>query len=182
MHIRLATSKDAKKILAIYRYYIDNTTITFEETVPTLEDFQRYIEHILEQLPFLVAEENGEILGYVYVSYYRKQSAYRWNVELSIYVHPNFKGKGIGKALYQELEIWLKKQHIRTIMSCITTPNPESLAFHQFLGFEEVGRFHQAGYKHQQWLDVQWLEKQLVKDTPIPHPFVPLSKLVSKKR
>ena len=96
MNIRLATPSDAATLLAIYAPYVENTAITFEYEVPTIEDFANMIEKTLEKYPYLVAEEDGLILGYAYASTYYARAAYDWAVELSVYVSQDARGKGVG--------------------------------------------------------------------------------------
>ena len=99
--IRIAEEKDAKALLDIYGYYVENTAITFEYTIPSLEEFQERIRTTLEKYPYLVYEEAGKILGYAYVGAFNKRAAARWMVETSIYVKNDVLNKGIGRLLYQ---------------------------------------------------------------------------------
>ena len=95
MRIRPATPNDAVKLLDIYAPYVTDTAITFEYEVPTLEEFRRRIEHISKKYPYLVAEEDGDIVGYVYASSFKERDAFQWAVETSIYVDRNKKRKTI---------------------------------------------------------------------------------------
>ena len=99
--IRQATIKDAKELLAIYAPYVLETAITFEYEVPALEEFANRIEKITEKYPYLVAEVDGEIVGYAYASTFKDRAAYDWCVETSIYLAKDMGGKGIGKLLYK---------------------------------------------------------------------------------
>ena len=101
MNIRLANPSDAETLLAIYAPYVENTAITFEYEVPTIEDFANRIEKTLEKYPYLVAEEDSLILGYAYASTYYARAAYDWAVELSVYVSQDARGKGVGSRLYR---------------------------------------------------------------------------------
>lgn len=85
MKIRIATSKDAKSIQKIYAYYVQNTNITFEYDAPNFEEIERRINNTLHQYPYLVAIENGEVIGYAYASRYSARKAFDWDCELSIY-------------------------------------------------------------------------------------------------
>lgn len=161
--IRTALESDAKELLEIYAPYIEKTVITFEYTVPTLAEFSQRIHDTLKQYPYIVAEDNGEIVGYAYVGPFNVRAAYDWTVESSVYVKSDVKGKGIGTKLYQALEDILKKQNISNIVAIITGDNKRSLAFHKKLGYEYVGTFKDVGYKFGQWHDVTWFKKTLIK-------------------
>lgn len=179
MNIRIATPEDAASILAIYAPYVENTTITFEYDVPTLEEFTERIRHTLERFPYLVAEEDGRIVGYTYASPFKTRAAYSWSVETSIYVDQTCKGSGIGRALYTALEEYLEKQNICNVCACITYPNPPSIAFHERFGYKTVAHFHSSGYKGGEWVDMIWMEKELCPHSVPPKPFIPFPRLAS---
>ena len=113
--IRVATEADAEEILAIYAKYIEQTAITFEYVVPSIEEFRGRIRHTLERFPYLAAEKDGKIAGYAYVSPFKERAAYDWSVETSIYVDMEQKRSGIGRKLYEELENILKQQGILNV-------------------------------------------------------------------
>ena len=94
MTIRFAKLADAPAILAIYAPYVTNSSITFEYTVPSVSEFSERIQIIQQQFPFLVAEEEGQLLGYAYASRHRDRIAYQWAVETSVYIHPDGQRKG----------------------------------------------------------------------------------------
>ena len=106
-----------------------------------------------------MAVENDEIIGYAYADVFRSKAAFDWSVEVTIYVRRGCHRKGVGTALYLRLEELLKKQNITNLYACITYPNPESIAFHEKLGYSYIGRFEKCGYKLGQWQDVVWLGK-----------------------
>ena len=176
--IRLASSTDAPGILAVYRPYIENTVITFEETVPSREAFTERVEGILAQFPYLVCARDEDILGYAYAGPYRGRAAYRWDTELSIYLSPTVHGKGLGGILYGALLDLVTLQGYYNAYGCITYPNEKSRAMHLRLGFQECGFFHSAGYKAGRWWDVFWMEKRLQQAgdppaDPLPFPLLP---------
>lgn len=107
--IRLATPEDAAEILKIYAPYVENTAISFEYEVPSEEEFRGRVESTLKRYPYIVAEQEGHIIGYAYVSIFHERKAYDWAVETSIYVDKDYKRSGCGKLLYQALEKILKK-------------------------------------------------------------------------
>ncbi len=94
MNIRLANKNDAAALVAIYAPYVEKTAITFEYDVPSVEEFSGRIEKTLKKYPYLVAEENGEIFGYAYVSTYDNREGYNWAAELSVYVASESRGRG----------------------------------------------------------------------------------------
>ncbi len=159
--VRMATIQDAKEILGIYAYYIQNTTTTFEYTVPTIGEFAGRIAEILEKYPYLVYEENGRILGYAYAHQFMVRAASRWGAELSVYLAKDAQGKGIGKILYQTLTDILKMQHVVKLYGCVEGSNQNSIAMHERMGFCQIAIFQNCGYKHGKWLDLVWLEKTI---------------------
>lgn len=164
--IRVATPQDAEALLAIYAPYVTDTAITFEYEVPSLTEFRERIRHTLERYPYLVMEQDGEILGYAYAGPFKERAAYDWAVETTIYVKQGMKKQGIGRKLYQVLEDTLIRQNILNLNACIGYPTVEdeyltrnSMEFHQHLGYRLVGQFYQCGYKFGRWYDMVWMEK-----------------------
>lgn len=160
--IQSAQIEDAADLVAIYAPYVENTTITFETEIPTVADFASRIEKTLEKFPYLVAVEEGKILGYAYASTYYARAAYDWTVELSVYVSREVRGKGIGSLLYAALEEELTVRGFKNFLACIALPNPASLALHEKRGYERVAHFKKVGYKFGTWHDIVWLQKSLV--------------------
>ena len=163
MDIRLAKPSDARSLLDIYAPYVENTAITFEYEVPTIEVFATRIERTLGKYPYLVAEEDGAILGYAYASTYYARAAYDWAVELSVYVSQDARGKGVGSKLYDELEDLLDQMGYMHFLACISLPNEDSIAFHTKRGYQQVAHFPKIGYKFNRWHDIVWLQKSLDK-------------------
>ena len=164
--IRVATPQDAGALLAIYAPYVTDTAITFEYEVPSLTEFRERIRHTLERYPYLVMEQDGEILGYAYAGPFKERAAYDWAVETTIYVKQGMKKQGIGRKLYQALEDTLIRQNILNLNACIGYPTVEdeyltrnSMEFHQHLGYRLVGQFYRCGYKFGRWYDMVWMEK-----------------------
>lgn len=166
IRIRPAAEEDAAAILAIYAPYVTETAITFEYQVPSLEEFAGRIRRILQKYPYLVAEREGEIVGYAYASPFHERAAYSWCAETTIYVKRDLRRMGVGRQLYDALEHALKAQGILNLNACIAYPEPEdqyltqdSVRFHQHLGYTMVGQFHQCGYKFGRWYHMVWMEK-----------------------
>ena len=159
--IRFATEKDLPAMLDIYRPYVENTTYSFEYEVPSMEVFTaRFRDHVA-QFPWLVWEEDGNLLGYAYAGAPWERAAYRWCAEVSIYLHPSVHGRGIGRQLYAVLEDILTKQGYRVSYALITTENTGSVRFHEKLGYCYHSTFQNCGYKMGRWLGVIWLQKWL---------------------
>ena len=163
--IRPAKSSDAKAIQSIYAPYVEKTAITFEYEVPSVQEFENRINKTLENYPYLVAEENGQVLGYAYASTYYARTAYNWTTELSIYLHEDARGRGLGSQLYDALEEELKKRGFLRFLACIAVPNEASIAMHEKRGYVQVAHFPKVGYKFDQWHDIVWMQKTL--DGPV---------------
>ena len=176
MKNRYAQQKDSNGILNVYGQYID-TPITFEYTLPTEEEFLKRMGEIIEQYPFLVCEQEGQILGYAYASKHMQRQAYAWNAVLSIYLCQNITSQGIGKSLYKALIEILQKQGIKTVYASVTLPNPKSENLHKSLGFHPFARYHYTGYKCNRWLDLMWFEKNIAPYCQNPAPFQPITKI-----
>lgn len=180
VRIRVVTKADATALLKIYAPYVEQTAITFEYEVPSVEEFTGRIEHILEKYPYLVAEADGEIVGYAYAGTFKDRAAYDWSVETTIYVNQQKKRMGIGGKLYAALEEALRAQHILNLNACIGYPRKEdeyltrdSEKFHQKLGYRLVGTFYDSGYKFGRWYDMIWMEKMLGEHMADPAPVIP---------
>ena len=159
--LRIAEERDIPAMLAIYAPYVENTTYTFEYDVPCLRTFtQRYYD-ITAQFPWLVWEEEGEILGYAYASPPYTRAAYRWCAEPSVYLKPAAHRRGIGSRLYAALEAILKEQGYQVLYALITQENTGSLAFHEKLGYSLRASFPNCGFKFNRWLGVIWMEKRI---------------------
>ena len=150
--IRKIQLEDAAAICDIYNFYIKNTIITFEEELVSEKVMKERITS--SSLPWLVFEENNKILGYVFASEWKSRCAYKFTVEISIYLDTNFKGKGIGRKLYNELLQKLKESKYQIIIAGIALPNEPSVGFHEKFGFEKVASFKQVGFKFNKFIDV----------------------------
>ena len=161
MHIRFATKEDISPMLEIYRPYVETTTVSFEYTCPSLEEFTARFEKYTQQFPWLVWEEEGEVLGYAYACAPFTRMAYSWVAEASVYLRKDAHRRGIGTALYRALEAILTKQGYLTLYTLVTSENATSLAFHQAVGYEIRADFPRQGFKMGKALGVTWLEKTL---------------------
>lgn len=160
--IRPIACIDAPQVATIYNHYVENSAATFEEETVTPEVMESRIEIVLNSgLPWLVAEENGKIVGYAYAKPWNPRTAYRHTVEVSIYIANGGATKGTGSRLYEALFEQLKAQSIRAVIGVITLPNPASVAIHEKFGMTQVGHFKQVGYKFGQWIDVGYWQALL---------------------
>ena len=172
MLIRRAEPADAAALLEIYRPYVTDTAVTFEYDVPTAAEFAGRIEATLKRYPYLVLEEEGQILGYAYAGPFKERAAYDWAVETTVYLRVDARGRGYGRALYTALEDALRRQGILNAYACIASIDPEdeyltnaSRRFHERMGYRLCGTFRQCGYKFGRWYDMIWMEKMLGEHT-----------------
>jgi phosphinothricin acetyltransferase len=171
-HIRLATADDAAAVAAIYAPEVRETAITFEIDPPGADEMRRRIVETTAQYPWLVFERDGEVRGYAYATTHRSRAAYRWAVDVSIYLHRGARGQGVGRALYTALLDILPQQGFTTAHAGITLPNAASVALHESMGFAGVGVYRGVGYKLEAWHDVGWWSRNL-----LPHPASPAEPL-----
>ena len=179
MTLRFAAPEDVSALLSIYERYI-STPITFEYTLPSLEEFARRVASVQTFYPYLVAEENGELLGYAYAHRIAERAAYRWGAELSIYLRPAAVCRGLGKQLYQSLIALLRLQGVRTVYGLVASPNPASEGLHRSLGFHRMGVQRNAGYKNGRWVDLIWFEQSIAPYVHQPGPVLPVGQLAPK--
>lgn len=186
---RIAKKEDAQKLLEIYGPYVLHTAITFEYEVPTKQEFEQRITHTLKKYPYIVAEAEGNVIGYAYAGPLKERKAYDYAVEMSIYVDEKKKRKGIGKRLYQILEALLQQQGIQNLYACIGYPEIEdeyltknSAQFHEHMGYQILGTFHNCGYKFHRWYHMIWMEKIIGQHETIPQKFLPFSDICETEK
>ncbi len=158
MNIRQVKLTDSAQVAEIYNYYIQSTHHTFETEPLSADEMQKRIAEIAEHHPYLVAEEDGEILGYAFATRFRMREAYEFSVESSIYVKNDAKQRKIGTQLYVQLFDELAETNVHAIVAGIALPNDASISFHERLGFEKVAHFKEVGYKLGRWIDVGYWE------------------------
>jgi phosphinothricin acetyltransferase len=157
--IRPVSPADKAAICAIYNYYVENTTISFEETPVQINEMEERIRKICAAFPFLVLEdEAGRIDGFAYINTWKERSAYRYSAELSIYVRDGFHGRGIGRRLMEKLLEEARKTQLHSLVSGIALPNDRSIALHEKFGFKNIACFREIGRKFSEWLDVGYWE------------------------
>ena len=159
--IRLFRSADSGAIRKIYAPYILNTAVSFETEVPDEDSFRARCEKIASAYPYLIYEADGVVAGYAYATQHRERAAYRYGVDVSVYLAPEYQHMGIAKQLYDALFALLGRLGYYIAYACITMPNEASKRFHEKCGFELIGTHRNTGYKFGKWRDVIWMEKAL---------------------
>ena len=158
MIIRKVEVGDTAQITEIYNFYILNTHHSFEIERVVLEEMKRRIIEISENYPFLIAEENREVLGYAFATCFKPRSAYKNSAEVSVYVKKDLKQEGIGTKLYERLFKELSKMKVHAIIAGISLPNKGSVKLHERFGMEKVAHFREVGFKLGRWIDVGYWE------------------------
>ncbi len=168
IEIRSVKPKDAKDLLKIYSYYVENTAISFEYVAPSVKGFKKRIKTITKRFPYICLVKDGQIKGYAYANTFHARKAYDWSVELSIYVEKDSRKCGYGRMLYTELEKLLKEGGFKNLYAGIATPLQEdeyldfsSHKFHEKMGFVKVAEFHGCGIKFDRVYNLIYVEKVL---------------------
>ena len=182
--IRIAKEDDAEELLKIYSYYVKNTAITFEQKVPSLEEFSNRIKETLINYPYLVAIVDGKIIGYIYASRFRTRESYICSAATSIYIEKSYQRKGIGKKLYSELCNILLKQNITNVYAGVANPIEEdeylthnSEFFHKSMGFEIVAKYNKCAIKFGKWYNLIEMEKIIGEHSNQQKDFIPFKSL-----
>jgi len=183
MLIRDATpERDAAACAAIYAPYVRDTVISLEEHVPTVQEFARRIQQTTMTHPWLLAENQAEVVGYAYATRHRERAAYRWAADVTVYVKQDHHRRGVGRALYEALFPLLAAQGLRMACAGVTLPNDASVGLHEALGFKPVGVYRNIGFKHGAWRDVGWWQLNLGDTDAPPHELGPPSTLTNANR
>ncbi len=171
--LRPARADDAGAVAAIYAPIVRDTPISFEIDPPSLEEMRRRIETTSDVHPWLVCAEGEAVLGYAYASRHRERAAYRWSVDVSVYIDAAQRGRGAGAGLYHGLLEILRLQGFHRAYAGITLPNPASVGLHESAGFTQLGVYQSVGFKCGAWHDVGWWERSLAEpahpsEAPLP--------------
>lgn len=173
MIVRLAEPEtDAPAVANIYRPAVETSLASFEERAPTPAEMAERMRATLERTPWLVAERDGDVIGYAYAGPHHQRPGYRWSVNISVYVAPGQVRQGIGRRLYDELLDLLRRQGFVNVYAGITLPNAASVALHEGIGMRRIGLYEGVGFKHGAWHDVAWYHLRLV--VPEEHPPEPI--------
>jgi L-amino acid N-acyltransferase YncA len=168
-------ARDGGACAAIYAPHVEGSAVSFEERAPGAEEMAARIERYAATHAWLVAEQGGRVVGYAYATAFNERPAYRWSAGVSVYVAAEFRGRGVGRALYAALFEHLRGRGFRMACAGITLPNEASVALHESLGFEPVGVNREIGWKQGAWRDVGWWQLELAPagDGPPPEPLPP---------
>ncbi len=167
--IRMATAADAPALLEIYGPIVRHTALSFEAEPPSVDEMRARIEQTLAELPWLVSlDERGIVSGYAHASRHRERAAYRWAVDITVYVRQGSREQGTGRRLVKELLRQLVQLGYCQAFSRVALPNEPGIRLHQALGFEPLGVFKNVGFKNGAWRDVSWWQRQLQELPPQP--------------
>jgi phosphinothricin acetyltransferase len=159
INIRPYKTEDTQAILDIINHNILHSTALYDYKIRSYEEQQNILkEKISKNFPVIVAELEGQIVGFGMYSEFRFREAYKFTVEHSVYVNENFQGKGIGKLLLQELISLARQQKLHTMIAVIDSENQSSVEFHENFGFKTVGIIKESGYKFERWLDSVFMQ------------------------
>ncbi len=161
--IRPSTDADIPAIAAIYAHHVLHGTGTFETEPPSPADMaSRRADVLAKGLPYLVAEQDGQVLGFAYCNWFKPRPAYRFSAEDSIYLAVDQGGRGLGRLLLGELAAHAEQVGVRKLIAVIgDSANAGSIGVHKALGFQHVGVLSSCGWKFDRWLDVVLMEKSL---------------------
>lgn len=161
--IRPSTDTDVPAIAAIYAHHVLHGTGTFETEPPSPADMaSRRADVLAKGLPYLVAEQDGQVLGFAYCNWFKPRPAYRFSAEDSIYLAPDQAGRGLGRQLLGALAQEAEQVGVRKLIAVIgDSANAGSIGVHRALGFQHVGVLSACGWKFDRWLDVVLMEKSL---------------------
>lgn len=179
--IRIAHDDDAAAIHAIYAPCVSNGVATFETELPSVDEMRERIRKRLQQYPWLVWEEAGDVLAYAYAGRFRERAAYDWIAETSIYVRGDAHRRGIARRLYAVLLDVMRLQRIHQAVGVITLPGTISVNFHQSMGFAPAGVWKNAGWKLEQWWDVGVWQKALLVAASPPSQTIPFAGIANSQ-
>ncbi|MDC9823976.1 GNAT family N-acetyltransferase [Devosia sp. ZB163] len=175
MAVRAAQPDDGESIAAIYAPIVRDTSVSFETEPPSGAVMAERIRSTISSHPYLVAERAGEVVGYAYASKHRERAAYRWSVDVTVYVALQARRTGVGRALYGPLLSILRTQGFHSAFAGIALPNAGSVGLHVAMGFVPVGIYRNVGFKHGRWHSVGWWGLELVEGVETPTEPLPLS-------
>ena len=168
-------NRDATAVAAIYRPSVEGGLASFEEDPPDPAEMVHRMQRTLARTPWLVAEDDdGAVVGYAYAGPHHQRPGYRWAVNISVYVDESARGRGIGRRLYDELLLILRRQEFVNVYAGITLPNPASVALHEAIGMRRIGVYERVGFKLGAWRDVAWYGLRLTDPHGAPPEPIPL--------
>ena len=161
IRIRRAHGEDAEAIAAIYAPHVTRGIASFEERAPTPDEMRARIAKLEGRFPWLVADDEGRVLGYAYADRFRDRTAYRWAVETTVYIAEGAQRRGVGRLLYARLLECLRAQGFTQAIAAISLPNDASVKLHELAGFRRAGVYRQVGWKLGRWVDVGLWQAEL---------------------
>ena len=174
---RLATPADAADCAAIYGPYVSSSAISFELVPPTTDEMASRIVKVMAHWPWVVVELDGIVRAYAYATRHRERPAYDWTTETTVYVHPEFRARGLGRIAMRSLIAVLRLQGFHLLVAGITAPNPGSVRLHESLGFERIGEFEAIGWKFDSWHGVEFWALELDAREHVPDRVTPIGEL-----
>jgi L-amino acid N-acyltransferase YncA len=160
--VRPVALRDAAAVARIYNYYVAETIVTFEEDAVAVDEMERRIQEVAAaSLPWLVAEQGGEVRGYAYATGWKRRRGYRFSVEVTVYLDRSSARRGIGSRLYAELIPALRAAGFHLAIGGIALPNDASVRLHEKFGFVKVAHFKEVGIKFDRWIDVGYWQLEL---------------------
>ncbi len=175
VRIRMAQEPDAEPVAAIYRPWVERSAVSAELEAPGREEMARRIAASTPQAPWLVCEGPDGIWGYAYASRHRERAAYKWSVDVAVYVREDRFRKGVGRALYESLFPLLRLQGFVAAHAGITLPNAASVALHEAMGFRRIATYPAVAFKLGSWRDIGWWQARLCETPAQPEPPVPVA-------
>jgi len=170
MNVHPVTSTDLAAMAYIVNWAIEHTPAHFGVVPITENELRRKWEHNRDTYPWFAAEVDDGVVGFAYGSPYKPREAYRWTVDVSVYVHPDHHGCGLGRALYAALIDELRKRGLRSAFAAIALPNPASVRLHESFGFTHIGTLRRAGWKLGKWHDVGHWQLMFSESNDAPDP------------
>jgi L-amino acid N-acyltransferase YncA len=170
-------ARDGAACAAIYAPFVVDTVISLEEVPPSPKEIAGRIERISHTHPWLIAELDGDRVGFAYASPHRERASYRWAADVTVYLAEGVRRRGIGRGLYEALLELLVRQGVHVACAGITLPNEASVGLHEALGFVPVGVYRRIGFKHGRWHDVGWWQRELVPAVDAPAELAPPARL-----
>ena len=170
MRVRVADpALDSERVAEIYRPYVTDTVVSFEEVAPGGPEMADRMRATLAWTPWLVAEDDdGLVVGYAYGSRHRDRPGYRWSVDISVYIDGQWHRRGVARALYAELLDILRRQGMINVYAGIAVPNPGSVGLHESIGMGLIGVYEKVGFKLGEWPDVAWYGTRLADPSADP--------------
>ena len=169
LRLRVASPVDGAALAAIYAPVVRETVISFELEPPDADEMARRVERTLPNHPWLVAESDGDVVGYAYATSFRARAAYRFTAEVSTYIGARARRRGVARRLNVALLELLELQRVHSVIAGVTLPNEASVALHESLGFEPVGVYREVGFKFGTWCDVGFWSRPLVREPDGDH-------------